>query len=720
MFPNHYKLLCGVFALLLPKLGMAEFGLRGLDYQYVDDKLHLKVHAADAGTLLVQYRSVDHRCQARGRMKKKRFEVVSGENNLTLDANTQHAHQIQLVFDDARIMLLANRGAWFVAPQDKYSAGSRTAAYLRGFDARNDTMLAAGFGASVGLRSAPDKSFSVARTLGADQDYGLCLDRGKKFLVVVLKSNARSIGITLSERLDSSTMRYWDYRLSVNTALSRYEIPINKFQPRDGTKKPIKAIHSITITPQEPVAAGDRISIAYLGLSAVGPSISQPVASKDGRVFADISGPVQPSSAIYTADGSGMETQVMVKAKHLSLPASAEKMWLCYTKPNVHAASVAGPYLMTARICDPPDAPLSTYGVPVGKGAPLIIDRFDTPVWVNAFRMPAGVFGSSSDMERTLTRERLANGLRLTYYPDSEDDYAGYLTYLPKAISKQYQTLAITLKGSIPPNHILVGVKNAAGKEARIPIISYWPGDETEANPLYDMESIHVKKESSSSYLEAGFRTVFIPIDAFEAVFYNVFKGHAYLDDIHAVSVTMTYGGKTIFHELELKRIALIKDRVPVSITAFDGDHYGINALGGVNFSEHDRGGLIDVRLNADGYYGQGLRVVVTLDRPESYGLVALGFGRLDVRDYASLSFSVRGEHGADDARIYLNDGKNRAYVHLKDFIGLTSMWRKASIPLSVFKEQGVKLNRLSQVVLAWEEERMYDRILYFDNFFFE
>ena len=146
----------------------------------------------------------------------------------------------------------------------------------------------------------------------------------------------------------------------------------------------------------------------------------------------------------------------------------------------------------------------------------------------------------------------------------------------------------------------------------------------------------------------------------------------------------------------------------------------GINALGGVNFSESRNGGRIDVRLNADGYYGKGLRVEVTLEGPASYALVALGFGKLDVSDYTHVSFVVRGAHGDEDALVYLNDGKRRAALPLGRYIGVTKMWRKVRIPLRDFEEKGVDLSHLSQLVLAWESAPVRGRVLYFDDFAFE
>jgi hypothetical protein len=354
--------------------------------------------------------------------------------------------------------------------------------------------------------------------------------------------------------------------------------------------------------------------------------------------------------------------------------------------------------------------------VPPRDGTPLEVDRFDNEVPVNVFRLPFVTFGSSETVERRLDTAQGNHVFSIAYYPEGIEDYAGFSTNLPEKVLTPYKSISFSVRGSIPPNAVLAGIKDQAGREARIPFISYWPGDETAVNPLYDLSGMNEENIMDRD----GFKTVSFPIAAFRAAFYNLFEGHAELRDISGVSLTMTFGGEDVFHELEVKHAAFYRDIVPISITAFDGDMYGINALGGVNFDESGNGGAIDVRLNADGYYGKGLKVTVSLPRAESYGLAAFGFGRLDVSDYNNISFYVRGEFGDEDAFVFLNDGKRRTKVSLKQYTKVTKMWRKVTIPLCDFKKKGIDLSHLSQLILAWEETIVSKAILYFDNFMFE
>ncbi|MCP4602263.1 MAG: hypothetical protein GY847_17390 [Proteobacteria bacterium] len=720
MFYHLLWIISFFLAVVAPRALFAEEVFRSIDFHYSEDGLILNVHAAKAGSLSLRYTPVNRKGKPQKTSKTKQFDVVPGENDLLLKVGPESGHYIRLSLDTSQVNIFANRGVWFSSIKDRHAATSRMNYQFDGVDRVDDVMLAAGFNVSIGRRSGNASDIAVGRTLGFDSGYGLLLDNKQRVLVLIAKSTVGPVTITISQRLNAKTVQYWDYNMVLGPRIKRYEIPLKKFKRRGKSTRPLTSIHSVSLNSFRPVNAGDKIAVKYFGLSSGGPFVS--TITRDHRLgsIVEIEGASRQNSFLYFRDKERNESTLPLKSNKIRVPENAREVWVCYSRQSVHDNGPIGGQRGNVSICDPPDAPMSTYGVITGKDDPLIVDRFETQTQVNSFRMPVVVFGSSAEVENGLTMERLGNGLRITYYPDSIDDYAGYLTYLPKSISKDYETLAVTLRGSIPPNYVLVGVQDSGGKEARIPIISYWRGDQTAANPLYDLEKIDAKQESHSPYVKEGFYTVLIPIDAFRAAFYNVFKGHAFLKDISAISVTMTSGGSEVFHEIELRRVAFLSDISPISITAFDGDQYGINALGGVIFSEHDRGGLVDVRLNADGYYGKGLRVEITLDRNESYGLVALGFGKLDVNDYNSLSFYVRGEHGNEDAVIYLNDGHTRASVHLKDYVGVTSMWQKVTIPLSAFKEKIVDVRRLSQLILAWEEQRILGHIIYFDNFTFE
>jgi len=703
MFAHLLAITTTLSLLAFPQISKAQGTFRSINFHYSGDKLVLIADLEKTGTLQVDYYPLNRAGVRDGRRTKKRFPTTAGENEILLEADRAPAHRIHLQLGKTRRQLITNRGAWFSTPREKHVAGTRIGSKFTGWGTTDEVMISPGYRISMGRLSENVARVAVERTLARDDGFGLRLGKRDRALVLTAKGTLGMVKLTLAERLNNKTVRYWDYHFEISTELKRYEIPFDKFYPRGSKAGSIRSIYAVSLRPIEPLATGSRVVIDYLALSPGGAHIKK-ITGKTVH----FAGSLVPSSHLYLKDKEGnVKTVRLTGERSRVVPLNTEEIWLCRDNRQP-----------SGTVCDPPDAPLSSYGVTAEPNAPIVVDRFNTKANVNAFRQPIEVFGSSVDVEKQLSWERTEKELRITFNPESDADYAGYLSHIPNGVARGYETLAVTLRGSIPPHNILVGIKDSSGKEARIPIISYWRGDETAANPLFDLEGINKKKDTP--FAKEGFNTVYIPLDAFRTMFFNVFKGHAKLKDIRGVSVTMLFGGLEVFHEIELRRIEFTKQISPVSITAFDGDQYGINALGGVTFSENKHGGLVDVRLNADGYYGKGLKVQIVLDREESYGLVAMGFGRLDVRKYNALSFFVRGEHGREDAVIYLNDGKKRAAVHLQDYTRVTTMWRKVTIPLSVFEKNGVNLERLSQVILAWEEKRIFDHTLYFDNFIIE
>lgn len=697
------SLLSAICLLALPLQSQGAGALRSINFHYAEDTLQLLAEVEKNGTLFVDYHPLNRQTEKDGRKVKKQFSVKTGENEILLKAGDAPAHRINLQFGKSKIQMITNRGAWYSTPREKHVAGTRIGSTLINTRTDDELLIATGYRVSMGrLREGVDR-VAVERTLDREGGIGLRLGKKDRVLVLTGKGTLGMVQITLAERINSKTVHYWDYQFLLDDETGTYQIPLEKFQPRGRKGGTLRSIFSVSINPLYPLTTGSRLAVEYLALSPGGAYIKE----IQGRTV-KVAGTQLASSRLYAKTDQDQITEHRLSgATSAVVPLDTESVWICYDTEG-----------MSNPVCDPPDAPSSSYAVTPNKDSPLVVDKFNTKAHVNAFRYPVQVFGSSLEVEKQLSWERLAKELRITFNPESDADYAGYLSHIPNGVVQGFETLAVTLRGSIPPQHILVGIKDASGREARIPIINYWRGDETAANPLYDLEGINQKK--NTPYVDEGFTTVYIPLDAFRAVFFNVFKGHAMLKDIRGVSVTMLFGGLEVYHEIELRRIEFTKQITPISITAFDGDQYGINALGGVTFSEHKNGGHVEVRLNADGYYGKGLKVDIILSREESYGLVAMGFGRLNIRKYNALSFFVRGEHGREDAVIYLNDGKQRAAVRLQDYIRVTTMWRKVTIPVSVFQKKGVDLSRLTQLILAWEDKRIFGQTLYFDNFIVE
>ncbi len=700
---------------LLPRTALADSGLESTGCVYDADKLYLKVRASTEGTLTVQYKSPPPaKGSASAKLETKRFDVSPGDNTFALSEATEADRILKVTFGASTATLFANRGSWFVGPSGLNTKVSYPSAEI--IDSSELSLTESDFSATFGAAAAPTRA-TVGRSLGVDGGDGLKVDKRYRFIDFDAHGTVGPVKVTVTERLDDNRLQYWDYSMMIDQNPRRFAVPFEKLIPRSTTNKPLSGIHSIAWQTVRPVREGDTIAVSRLTLAEGGPYVTSINGASKGAVSVTLGGRRIDGISLHFRDPQGVESSLPVRAKTISVPDAAREIWFCYPSNSKRVSSGTSAPEIAPLVCDPPDAPFTTYSVPPRDGSPLRIDRFDREVPVNAFRLKAALFGSSETVEQRLDAEHRDGALSIVYYPESEEDYAGIYTDLPERYAAPYKTLSISLKGSIPLNFISAGIKDRSGREARIPFISYRLGDETPANPFYDWTGMNTHDAAD----DEGFTTAAFPIDAFRAAFYNLFEGHAELKDISGISVTMYYGGPNVFHEMELKRASLTRDIVPISITAFDGDLYGINALGGVNFDEAGNGGEIDVRLNADGYYGKGLKVTVKLPQPESYGLVAFGFGRLDISDYRNLTFYVRGQFGDEnDAFVYLNDGGHRSKVPLKQYTKVTRMWRKVTIPLNDFKKMGVNLSLLSQLILAWEDQFLSKQTIYFDNFMFE
>ena len=686
---------------LFSRGGASDEPFETLQYRYGDDRIFLTLNSASKGTVHVEHVPFDPHGKRYGKAGRAKFDIKEGPNTLILTPAPATAHRLKLAMDKQRRFFFVNRGSWYLDGPGSNNAIEERAIDISGSAAATDLLLATGCTVKVG-RLDVSGPVTVGRTLGPDDGFGVVLEKTQKSLVIEAKGSVGPTTVSVAERLDAATVRYYDYPLLLDTSVRRYDIPLVKFHPREGSTAVIRSIHAVSIRTEDPVKAGDSITVTRLALSRGTPYISEIVHRRREAPKVRMANITRYGGNLFVRDTAGMVSSIPVTGAVTTIPKESDAVWYCGDN------GTGG--------CDPPDAPSTAYGIAGVQDRPLVIDTFDSPLSVNRFRLPTTVFAATREMEKQLTRERGDGVLRITYYPVDETDHAGYLTPLPKGAGSDYKTLAVTLRGSLPPNFLQVGIKDQAGREARIPVISYWSGDATAANPLFDFKDMNPAEVVDSE----GFRTVTFPIDAFRAVFYNVFEGHAELDDVSGISFTMNYGGPDLFHEIELRRVALIPEPVPIVITAFDNEDYGINSLGGVNFSEERNADIFDVRFNADGFYGKGLRTEVSLPGENAYGLVAFGFGKLDAGDYSTLSFSVRGEFGGEDGDIYLNDGKCRAKVPISTYSAVTRMWRTVKIPLLDFRNSGVDLTRLTQLILVWEGKYISRQVIYFDNFIFE
>ncbi|MDJ0761700.1 MAG: hypothetical protein QNJ97_01830 [Myxococcota bacterium] len=684
-------------------------------YKYEGPVLHLAVASPHRQLASITWIPISDRGRPQGHYRKKEVFLEAGQNTIALQVGDATAHRLRFELGGVNRDIWANRGTWFSLPKTTSVGETRTPTYTNPLIRPSDVGLARGFAARV-KRSPLERSFmTLGRTLGYASSFGVAVDKKKYALVLIASGSVGPIKITLGQRISKQAIAYWDYSLVLDPHSRRYVIPFDSFTGRGQTIHPFKTLHSITLRSLHPIARNDTMSIGFIGLTSPGPVVSKIRRTKD-NIWAEVTGAVDRQAMIHFSDETGRTEGVLVQGRAVALPRGATKVWLCYEEAGESKAGAATNEALVVRICDPADAPHSTFQVPPPEGARFVIDTFDTLAHVNAYRMPVSVFGSSEAVERRMVFRRRPGALYLKYFPQATGDYGGYFTRMPLHIPTGMKSLAFELKGSMPPEAVRIGLKDSNYREGRVSLRSYLYNSETAAS-CDDFTSFAGNHPSA---LGEQFRAVSIPIEAFRAVVAAGFEGQPQFGEMRSVSVTMTNSGKDVSHEIELGDVSLSPVISSLAIARFDGEQPGMNALGGTVFAESNRGAMLTANWNAPGHCGNGLEVRISAARPEAYGLVALCMGRVDSSDYVNLSFWVRGNRGGEDAAIYLNDGKRRYYVSLSEFATVTKEWQQVWIPLSRFHKRGVDLTHLTQVIIAWEGRKMDEEILYFDDFVLE
>jgi len=102
-----------------------------------------------------------------------------------------------------------------------------------------------------------------------------------------------------------------------------------------------------------------------------------------------------------------------------------------------------------------------------------------------------------------------------------------------------------------------------------------------------------------------------------------------------------------------------------------------------------------------------------------AWALAVMDLTGLDASTYQTLSFYVKGADGGEQPNIYLvsktGETEIRGFVHIEDYITVTTSWQRVNIPLEVFEDQGVDLSNLAYFQLGFEWKEMAGTI-YLDD----
>jgi hypothetical protein len=153
-------------------------------------------------------------------------------------------------------------------------------------------------------------------------------------------------------------------------------------------------------------------------------------------------------------------------------------------------------------------------------------------------------------------------------------------------------------------------------------------------------------------------------------------------------------------------RTSLLEREVEQALYRFEKNRVILSNFTALEINRNDKnsgdisgyGGICEVEVLADRQHPDGfLRITYKVSLPESYAGFSGKLKGLDLTNYKKLSFDVKGKSGNEVFSVALADspGGKKAKVSITSFLpdGLSSEWRKVTIPLKEFDAFSQKKN---------------------------
>ena len=648
---------------------------RGPSYHYQGTQLLLLGFRADEDTqATLRWQAVGPNGQPVGALRQSQVIVGPRAKPLMLRVGERPGHRVSLRIGKEHHTLWANRGSWYARPARLHIGQNVLATPSTAFQSRDDVLLASGMSFRSGAAGA---RLLVGRTMGFESGKGVALPKGGS-LVIVARASLGAMRLTLSERIGPKALRYYDYPLVMTPRMRRYVIPLSALTPRDLRRgAPPRTMHSLTLESYGHARAGSSLDLELLGLRLDATRITS--LRRSGKTLQLRWQGKATTAHVGWLDAAGKQHQ-KVAGRLVQLPNSTRALWLCYGEGS-HGG------------CYPADAPLTRIAPPPVPGSDWTLDDFDGLAPVDPSREPLLLFASTPSLQQTMRARRSGHSLELAFVPTAANDYVGVRVAVPEAALKGYKSVELTLRSSLPPNAVALGVRDARGKEPKVRLGGY-------------AESLGAKQ----------WTTLRVPLIAFQSLALG-FKDKRPLAKIAALSLTLEVATVSRAHRLELDRIRLLRAIAPLTLASFEVAP-GQTDLGGPITSEARFGAAIHVE-RAPGRRGSGLKVEVRGIGGKAYGLVSLGLRRLDGRGYKELRFWIRGEVGGETPSLLLKDRRKpqaKARLALSSFGALTTTWQQIRIPLARLAKL-VRVNDLEAILLTWEDRTVSTETIYVDHF---
>ena len=288
--------------------------------------------------------------------------------------------------------------------------------------------------------------------------------------------------------------------------------------------------------------------------------------------------------------------------------------------------------------------------------------------------------GMSSDRNRGYV-------FRLLYDVSRPGEYAVCYRLLNNLDLNKYGSLSFWMKGKSGKEKCFIGLKNAEGQESRVCVGTFL-----------------------SNGIARKWQKVSIPLQAFTGL-----KNLSNIENISFVFENgLGNGGKGIIYLDDI----CFENNLSSMVVINCSDGSGKTVWGDNSWLFDASNSDIIVDFDLYGCLIQYKGVEVSRENV-SYSGWGINLEGIDVSPFEMITFRIKRIHGTERPNLYLDDGKNKAYIDVEKYCAYADEWEKIQIPVREFAIRGVDISNLRKLSFVFEWEKMSGAI-YLDDIRFE
>lgn len=321
---------------------------------------------------------------------------------------------------------------------------------------------------------------------------------------------------------------------------------------------------------------------------------------------------------------------------------------------------------------EPLDAPATFYRYRVDDRIGLLVDDFGGGHLLNRLAQSSGVFNNPA-AGGLLRAYQIERQLALDFDVAQSQQYAGYFSLLGNLDASAYTTLNLLVRGARGGEPLLVSLRDENCYEPRVSVGDLLPGG-----------------------LTTSWQWVQIPLSSYPTELDRSKLTSLSLSFDHSYAPT---AGRVYIKEIRFTGLA-----TPVVIDTFDDGNLQTNSQG-LGYWQSAPGSSLQVTLeqqDATTPGGQSLRMDYNVTNG-GYALWQSPLNNIHAPADGYLTFWVRGANQTLLPTFYLADQTTRARVPLDAYVIPDAQWRQVQIPLSIFVAQGLNLQQITVLQVAFE-----------------